>query len=221
MKQSISNIKILLADDHAMVREGLQNLLERQKDFQVVGEASDGHEAIQLVDELVPDVVLMDVGMPGLNGLEATRQIKARHPDVAVLILTIHDEEEYICGLLEAGASGYLVKSAYGQELVHAVRAVVAGEFVLHPTAGRKLIERAAAHRPKPVKLNAIEHLTPREVMVLQLVGQGLSNRNIADEMGICVRTVKGHLINVFEKLEVASRTEAVVVGVKQNLIKV
>jgi len=195
----------------------VRQLLERQLDFEVVAEAGDGEEAVKLTDELRPDVVVMDVGMPKLSGLEATRQIKAKNPGIAVLILTIYDDEEYIFGLLEGGAAGYLLKSAYGDELVQAIRAVRNGEFVLHPMIGQRLVKRAANCRSKPIRLDAMERLTAREVQVLRLAARGMSNTQIASKLGIKVRTVKGHMADIFAKMKVGSRTEAVLRALKQG----
>jgi DNA-binding NarL/FixJ family response regulator len=191
--------------------------LERQLDFDVVAEAGDGEEAVKLTDEFRPDVVVMDVGMPKLSGLEATKQIKAKNPGIAVLILTIYDDEEYIFGLLEGGAAGYLLKSAYGDELVQAIRAVRNGEFVLHPMIGQRLVKRAANRQSKPIRLDAMERLTAREVQVLRLAARGMSNTEIASELGIKVRTVKGHMADIFAKMKVGSRTEAVLRALKQG----
>src|SRR4030042_2808950 len=140
----MSNIRVLMVDDHPLLRQGVRQLLEREHDFEVVAEASDGVEAARLAGEHLPDIVLMDVGMPTVGGLAATRQIKAEHPEIAVVIFTIHDDDEYIMGLLRAGAAGYLLKSAYGEELVQALRAVKAGDQVLHPRVCSRLLKRAA-----------------------------------------------------------------------------
>jgi len=211
--------KILLADDHPMLRQGIRHLLEREGDFQVVGEAGDGEEAIRVADELVPDVVLMDVGMPKVSGLEATKQIKARHPGTAVLVLTIHDEDEYILELFQAGAAGYILKSAYGEELVQAIRAVRAGDLVFHPAVAERLLKRCTSLRFRPVRVEGIEQLTTREFEVLRSVAMGMSNKDIASTLGIGVRTVKGHLISIFTKMGVGSRTEAVLRALKKGLI--
>lgn len=212
-------IKILIADDHPMFRDGIRHLLEQEQDFKVVAEAGNGEEAVQLAGEFTPDVVIMDIGMPKLNGLEATRQIKANHPNIAVLVLTIHDDEEYCLGLLEAGAAGYLLKTAYGLELVTAIRSVRFGESVLHPSFVQTLLSRAASRHLKPKAVDSMEHLTAREVEVLSLAAEGMSNRDIALELGIGVRTVKGHLLNIFAKMRVGSRTEAVVRSLKLGII--
>ena len=217
--ERLSKIKILLADDHAMLRQGIRMLLDNEPDFEVVAEAGDGEEAVRLCKTYKPDIVLMDVGMPKLGGLEATRQIKASYPEISVLVLTIHDDEEYVIGFLEAGATGYLMKSSYGVELLQAIRSVMAGDIFLHPAVGQKLLNRAASRHSNPVKLAGIEQLTPREIQILELVGRGISNRDIALELGISLRTVKGYLMNIFAKMKVKSRTEAVLYALKQRWI--
>lgn len=209
--------RILLADDHPVLRQGIRHLLEREGDFEVVGEAGDGEEAVKLASELMPDVAVMDVGMPKLSGLEATKQIKARYPAIAVLVLTIHDDNEYIVGLLQAGAAGYLLKIAYGEELVQAIRSVRAGEFVLHPIVAQRLIKRVASQQVTPIRLEGVEQLTTREAEVLKLVAKGKTNKDISLELGIAVRTVKGHVANIFAKMRVASRTEAILLALKQG----
>jgi NarL family two-component system response regulator LiaR len=215
----MTTTKILLVDDHPMLRQGIRQLLERERDFEVVAEAGDGEEAVRLASEFKPDIVLMDVGMPKVSGLEATRQIKAQHSEIAVLVLTVHDEDEYIIGLLEAGASGYLLKSAYGEELVQAVRSIRTGGYALHPVVGQRLLKRAASHQLKPIKLEGVEQRTTREIEVLKLAARGMSNREIATELGIGVRTVKGHLVSIFAKMRVGSRTEAVLRALKYGWI--
>jgi NarL family two-component system response regulator LiaR len=212
-------IKILIADDHPMFREGIRHLLEQEQDFKVVAEAGDGEEAVRLAGEFMPDVVIMDIGMPILNGLEATRQIKEDHPNIAVLVLTIHDDEEYCSGLLEAGAAGYLLKSAYGMELLGAIRSLQFGGFVLHPLVVQMLLRRVASYHLKSKTLDSVEHLTAREVEVLRLAAEGMSNKDIAFELGIGVRTVKGHLLHIFTKMRVGSRTEAVVKALQGGII--
>ncbi|MFC1925332.1 response regulator [Chloroflexota bacterium] len=215
----MSKVKILLADDHTMLRQGIRVLLDREPDFKVVAEAGDGVDAVRLCGEYKPDVVLMDVGMPLLGGLEATRQIKDICPDTAVLVLTIHDDEEYIIGFLEAGAVGYLMKNAYGEELSQAIRSIVAGDMVLHPMVGQKLLKCATNRQLNSVKTEVAEQLTPREVEVLRMVGKGTSNREIALKLGVSTRTVKGHLVNIFSKMKVHSRTEATLSALKRGLI--
>ncbi|MCX6012661.1 MAG: response regulator transcription factor [Chloroflexi bacterium] len=213
--------KILLADDHPMLRHGIKELLEREPDFEVIGEASDGEEAIDLAIKYAPDVILMDIGMPKISGLEATKRIKKEKPDIAILVLTIHDEDEYIVGLLEAGAAGYLLKSAYGKELVQSIRAICNGEYVFHPEIGKRLLKRALNKKTGVINPVGLEKLTNREIEVLNLASRGLSNKEIAIKMGIGVRTVKGYMVNIFSKMRVASRTEAVLNALKLGWVNI
>ena len=203
-------VKVILADDHVLVREGTRNLLEREPDIEVVGEASDGEEAIELVTKLHPHVVLMDIAMPKINGIEATRQIKTRCPATAVLILTAYDNDQYIVALLEAGAAGYLLKNVKGSDLVNAIRAVNAGESVLHPTIARKVFKRFTTPLEKPSETVPSQDLSERELEILRLAAKGMSNRDIANELFLSRRTVQAHLSNVFRRMGVGSRTEAV-----------
>ena len=212
---------ILLADDHPLFRQSVRSVLEKEPDFQVVGEAADGEEAVRMTAELQPDVVLMDITMPKLDGLEATRQIKASHPDIAVLVITIHSDEEHIIGILEAGAAGYLTKSVFGEDIVQSIRAVVTGEMVLSSSVGRQLLKQAARYPTKSVPLPAGEKLSARELAVIKLAARGMSNKGIAAELGLTTRTVKGHLANIFSKLNVSSRTEAVITGLRMGFLSV
>ena len=213
-------IRVLLADDHAVVRQGTRELLEREPSIDVVAEASDGKQAVHLALRERPDVVVMDFAMPELNGIEATRQIKAVEPAIAVLVLTAYDSHQYIFAFLEAGAAGYLLKDVQVDELVDAIRAVHAGESILHPAIARKVVDRFA--RPQETLQTvqvALDQLTERELEVLRLAAKGMSNREIAQELIISVRTVQTHLTNVFNKMGVGSRTEAVVHGLRKGLI--
>jgi len=211
--------KILLADDHPLLRKALRDLLEKEGDFEIVGEAGDGKEAVKLTTEISPDMVIMDISMPNLDGLGATQQIKTRCPNVAVLVLTAHTDDECILEILQAGAAGYLVKSVFGDEVVQAVRAVVTGEMVLSPSIGQRLLKQAARYPTRPVLLGAGEKLSARELELLKLTARGLSNKDIALTLGIKLRTVKGHLSDIFSKLRVASRTEAVIVGLRAGFL--
>jgi NarL family two-component system response regulator LiaR len=215
----VDTIRILLADDHAVVRQGTRELLEQQKDLEVVAEASDGKEAVQLALRENPDVVIMDFSMPELNGIEATRQIKAVAPNIAVLVLTAYDSDQYIFAFLAAGAAGYLLKDVSVDQLIHAIRAVHAGESMLHPAIARKVISRFAQPEQKGKLPDGPEQITERELEVLKLAAQGLSNRDIALHLGISVRTAQTHLSNMFNKMGVGSRTEAVMYALRQGLI--
>lgn len=217
---SMEAIRILLADDHVMVREGTREILEREDDLQVVAEAGDGREAIELAATQAPDVAIVDISMPIMNGIDATKGIKRISPQTAVLVLTAYDDDEYVFAILEAGAEGYLLKNARSSEVIEAVRRVHAGESVLHPSIAGKLVRQV---RQSQVRQSgpAVEELTDRELEVLHLAALGLSNREIATELVVSPRTVQSHLANIFGKLNVGSRTEAVMVGVRRGWIDV
>ena len=208
-------IRVVLAEDHTLVRQGTRRLLEDSGRVVVVAEASDGHEAIAAVDQYEPDMVIVDIGLPGLNGIEATRRIKAGHPQVSVIGLTVHDEDQYVFALLEAGAAGYLLKDVEGQELLRAVEAVHVGESVLHPSITHKVLTRLAHGAPASAK--PTDPLTDREHEVLALAAQGLANKEIAARLEVSIRTVETHLSRAFAKLEVGSRTEAVLHGLRRG----
>lgn len=215
----MNSIRILLAEDHAVVRQGTRELLEQREDLEVVAEASNGKEAVQLALKERPDIVIMDFAMPELNGIEATRQIKTVAPNIAILVLTAYDSEQYVFAFLEAGAAGYLLKDVSVDKLVEAIRAVHAGESVLHPAIARKVINRFARTDDQHGSRNGLEQITDRELQVLTLAARGMSNRDIARELCISVRTVQTHLGNVFNKMGVGSRTEAVMYGLRKGLI--
>ncbi|HEM61868.1 MAG TPA: response regulator transcription factor [Chloroflexi bacterium] len=207
----MDTISVLLADDHVLVRQGTRELLEREGDLEVVGEAGDGEEAVALAVDLRPDVVIMDIAMPKLSGIEATRRIKSAQPDSAVLILSAYDDDQYVFALLEAGAAGYLLKDVPAQELVEAIRAVHAGESILHPAIARKVINRFASPLHEVATGIESDELTEREMEVLKLAAKGMTNMEIAKALSLSVRTVQGHLSNIFSKMQVGSRTEAVI----------
>jgi DNA-binding NarL/FixJ family response regulator len=195
-------------------------ILEREDDLQVVAEASDGREAIDLAASQKPDVAIVDISMPIMNGIDATKGIKRICPQTAILVLTAYDDDEYVFAILEAGAAGYLLKNARSSEVIEAVRRVHAGESVLHPSIASKLVRqvrRTQVRQSGP----AVEDLTDRELEVLHLAALGLSNREIATELVVSPRTVQSHLANIFGKLDVGSRTEAVMVGVRRGWIDV
>lgn len=203
-------IRVVLADDHALVREGTAELLERAGGLQVIGQAANGADALRLVQTLRPDVLLVDVAMPGLDGFETTRRSRAMSPDTAVLALSAHEEVAYVRAMLEAGARGYLSKAARAHELVAAVRAVAAGETVLSPSVAAQVLSRGS---------DATPNLTPRELDMLRATARGLGNKQIAAELGVSARTVQSHLTRVFGKLGVASRTEAVLYAIKRGWV--
>ena len=211
-------IRVVLADDHAVVRKGIREFLEAEGDIVVVAEASDGAQAVELVAEHLPDVAVLDIQMPGVTGIEATRRIRAEHPRVKVLVLTAYDDDPYVFALLQAGAHGYLLKTADSSQLVEAVRAVQRGQPALDATITRKMIETMAGGRP-PGAAGAAEALTERELEVLRLAARGLTNKAIALALSISDRTVQGHLANIYAKMSVGSRTEAVTEALRQGWI--
>jgi NarL family two-component system response regulator LiaR len=213
----MNKIKVIIADDHALFREGTRSLIAQEKDMEVVGEASDGEESIRLVTELRPQVVLMDIAMPKVNGIEATRSIKADSPATAVLILTAYDNDQYIAALLEAGAAGYLLKNVSGSDLVNAIRAVYAGEAVLHPAIAKKVFSRLGATRREAEEPAQLAELSEREIEILRLAAKGMSNQNIAARLYLSRRTVQAHLANIFRKMDVGSRTEAVLQALRKG----
>jgi DNA-binding NarL/FixJ family response regulator len=207
-------IRVLVADDHPIVRAGIAGLLSAAADIEVVGEAPDGEAAVRLAREAEPDLVLMDLRMPGLDGAEATARILADRPGAKVLILTTYETDEHILGAIEAGASGYLLKAAPEDEILAGVRSVVAGETVLAPSIAAKLVSRV-----RQGAASEVPSLSPRELEVLRLVADGRSNPEIARELFIGEATVKTHLLHVFEKLEVGDRTRAVTRAMELGLL--
>ncbi len=206
-------IRILLADDHTVVRSGLSAVLSMQEDFKIVGEAGDGEETLRLCERLKPDVVLMDLLMPRLDGVAATREIKQRWPQISVIALTSFKEKEYVEGALKAGAGGYLLKNVSADELVNAVRRAAAGQPSLSPEAAQVLIQKV--NEPSTPGLN----MTGREKEILALMVEGLSNNRIAERLTINESTVKFHVSNILSKLGVSGRTEAVAMAVKHHLV--
>lgn len=202
--------KVLLVDDHVVVRQGLKALLTDEPDLEVVGEASNGREALDSLERLEPDVLLMDISMPGLNGIEATRQIKQRYPHLKVVILSMHANEEYVFQVLQAGAAGYVLKQSDSLEVLTAIRAALAGGSFLSPPISRTVIDDYVRRAEARGRSNDLELLTTREREVLQLLAEGLTNRQIAAELNISIKTVETHRSNMMNKLEVGSKAELI-----------
>ena len=213
----MKKISILLVEDHKLVMESIHQSLEREANFAVVGEARDGEEAVRMARELKPDVIVMDISLPKINGIEATKQIKAFHPSAIILGLTAYDYEQYIFPLLDAGAAGYLLKDISSRELINAIKSVYRGEAVLHPTIARKVLERYRQTKERTERGYEPDSLTERETAVLKMAAKGMSNSEIAEELCLSVRTIESHLGSIFNKLGVGSRTEAVIEAMRRG----
>ncbi len=214
----MGKVRILLADDHTILREGIKVLLNRERDMEIVAEAEDGAQALEKVRTAKPDVVVMDISMPKIGGLEVTREITETFPDVKVVILTMHDNEEYLVQALKSGAKGYVLKEAAATDLAEAIRAVVRGDAYLYPAVARKLVDDYV-NRVRTIK-TASESLTPREREVLKLVAEGHTNKEIADYLGISVKTVENHRANLMRKLDLHDRTELARYAIKIGLVE-
>jgi two-component system response regulator NreC len=215
----LKQTEILLVDDHEIVRAGLRSLLERHPDVKIVGEASSGKEAVDLTAELRPDVVLMDVSMRDMDGVEATRRIKERAPEVNVLALTVHEEEAYFFEMLTAGASGYVPKRASPQILLTAIAIVAEGEIFLHPAVAGTLVQEYLREGRSGARKRVYDGLTPRQREVLTLIAEGLSNQEIAEQLDISVRTVERHRENIMGRLNLHSRVELVKYALRKGLV--
>ncbi len=216
----MSKIRLLLVDDHEIVRAGLRMLFSAEPEVEIIGEASSGEEAVAAVQDLTPEVVLMDVAMPGIGGVEATRRIKASHPQVAVLALTMHEDEEYFFEMLAAGASGYVPKRAAPDDLMSAIHIVRQGDVYIYPSLARLLV-KDFLHRSEASAPETREELTPREQEVLTYIAEGYSNREIADALVISVKTVDRHRENLMRKLQLHNRVELVKYAIEKGLISV
>ena len=215
----MKRIRVLIADDHKIVRQGIRKLLEAEPDLEVVGEALDGREVVKKASQLKPDLVLIDIAMPNLNGLEATRQIKKALPKVKVLILTMHKNEEYVLQSLQAGASGYLLKDAAVEDLVFAIRSVHRLDSFLSPAVSKTVIGAYLSKNKSKKKLSAFEVLTDREREILQLIAEGHTNQQVADTLFISVKTVEAHRSNIMRKLDIHDITELVKYAIKKGII--
>lgn len=211
----MAKIKILVVDDHAIMRDGIRALLGLHDDIEIVGEASEGNEAIEKAEELAPDVVVMDIAMPGMDGLEATRRITKRNPKVKVLVLSQHDNREYILSAIKAGVVGYVPKRALGLELVSAIRAVHQGDSYLYPSAAAAVIRDYLKGTVK----EPYDRLTAREREILKLIAEGHTSREIADKLFISLKTVLGHRTKIMEKLDLHNRTELIKYAMRKGLV--
>ncbi len=216
----MARTKVLIADDHAIVREGVRMILAKEPDIEVVGEAEDGRQALDLVEQRRPNVVIMDLSMPGMGGIEATKKVKEQHPGVNVLALTMHEDESYVFQLLRAGASGYVLKRAAAQDLVQAVRAAAKGEAFLYPSVARKVVEDYLKRVEAGEERERYDGLTEREQEILTLIAGGLSNQHIAEKLYISIKTVQTHRAHVLEKLGLHDRTELVRYAIRKGLIE-
>ncbi|HLB95105.1 MAG TPA: response regulator transcription factor [Nitrospiria bacterium] len=218
----MNKIRVLIADDHQVVREGLSAVLKMKEDIEVVGLAKDGLDAVEKARQLLPDVVWMDISMPRMNGVEATREIKRENPHIGVVVLTMYDEEDYIFDLVKAGATGYLLKDADSTQIAKAIRAVAHGESLIHPTVASKILtEFSLLAQGKGRKPGRLEHdLTDREITVLRLVAEGKTNKEIANDLDLSEKTVKNHVRNIFHKLHVYDRTQAAIHAIRKGIIE-
>ncbi len=212
----MEKITVLLIDDHRVVRQGLRDFLDLQPDIEVVGEAASGQEGIGLAHELLPDVVLMDLVMPGMDGVQTTRLLKAASPSTRVIVLTSFADDDKVFPAIKAGAISYLLKDISPEELAHAIRAAQRNEAVLHPEVAAKLMQEFSNTRPNEAP---VEQLTPREMDVLRLVARGMSNKEIADKLIISEKTTKTHLSNILSKLHLADRTQVAIYALRKRLV--
>jgi DNA-binding NarL/FixJ family response regulator len=218
----MERIKVLIVDDHRVVREGLSAILKSKENIHVLGEAQDGQEAVEKARSLLPDVILMDVSMPKMTGVEATRIIKREFPHIGIIALTMYEEQQYIFDLVRGGATGYLLKDSDSDQIVKAIQAVYRGESLIHPSVASKILaEFSLLAQKKGKKSGWVEHdLTDREITVLRLVADGKTNKEIANNLDLSEKTVKNHVRNIFHKLQVYDRTQAAILAIRKGLIE-
>jgi DNA-binding NarL/FixJ family response regulator len=216
----MSKIRVLICDDHTILREGIRLLLNSQPDIEVVAEAVDGRDAVDKAADCNPDVILMDIAMPRLNGLEATKQIRRARPDARVLVLTMYESDEYVAQMLEAGAAGYVLKKVAGSELVYAIRAVSQGEAFLYPSITKRLVEDYLRRVESGQERDSFDGLTDREREVLQLIAEGHTNKEIATVLSLSVRTVQNHRAHIMEKLGMHDRGDLIKYAIQKGIIE-
>ncbi len=217
---NMGKIRVMICDDHTILREGIRLLLNSQPDIEVVAEAVDGREAVDKARAVKPDVILMDIAMPFLNGLEATKQIRRDNPNARVLVLTMYESDEYVAQMLEAGAAGYVLKKVAGSELVYALRAVYQGEAFLYPSITKRLVEDYLRRVESGQERDTFDGLTDREREVLQLIAEGHTNKEIADLLNLSVRTVQNHRAHIMEKLGMHDRGELIKYAIQKGIIE-
>lgn len=210
-------MKVVICDDQALIRDGLELSLKLEKDIEIVGLAQDGVEAIELADKKHPDLVLMDLKMPGMTGVEATRRILSKHPNIKVLVLTTYDDDEWLFDAIRVGASGYLLKDTSREKVIEAIRGTIAGDSFIDPSVTGKLLDRISSNQEQPISV-ITSHLTTREVEVLRLVAKGLSNAEIAGILHLSEGTVRNHISAILAKLDVTDRTRAAVLAIRHGM---
>ena len=216
----MNKIKVVIVDDHALIREGIKKLLELEESLEMVGLAGDGYEALKIISEVQPDVVLLDINMPNMNGIDCLRQIKLHHPDIKVIMLTIHEDAQYLIETINIGAEGYVLKDAEVSSLIKAINNVVSGEVYIHPTLSGILV-REYRRKDKTSEEYSENELTKREYEVIRLISRGFNNKEIATELFISEKTVKNHVSNIFKKIKVTDRTQAALYAIKNNITKI
>ena len=216
----MGKIRIVLADDHMILRKGLRSLLEAEKRFEIVGEGENGNEVVRLVDELDPDIIVMDISMPNLNGVEATKRVKKHHPDTKVIILSRHKDEEFIFQALNAGADGYLIKESAPSELISAIESVLRGDSYLSPSVSRVVVDDYIKKANHTELVDKFESLTSREVEVLQLLAEGFSVKEISENLHVSKNTVNSHRTHIMEKLDIHSTAKLIQYAIQKGLVE-
>jgi DNA-binding NarL/FixJ family response regulator len=212
-------MKLIICDDQSIVRDGLAMILKLEKDMQVIGVAEDGAEAVELVEKEKPDLILMDLKMPVTNGVEATRRIKTKYPEIKILVLTTYDDDQWVFDAIQAGASGYLLKDTPREKLVEAIRGTFSGKSYVDPSIAGKVLQQVSSHQTQPATF-ITNKLTDREIEILRLVARGLSNTDIAEHLFLSEGTVRNHVSAILTKLEVSDRTQAAVIAIQHGLGK-